>query len=130
MIRLVAVAAAAVLGACATTGGDLADFVPARLVDASDPELRELMRVYVRERLGPDYLIDPDELAAGSTLTATLRKAPAMIEPRLRNEVEPAAEQVFQLEAYPLENGMICHLRQVGAESVLVLTKAECVPIG
>ena len=122
MIRLVAVAAAAVLGACATSATGQGNAVPARLVDASDPALREALRVHVRERIGERYMIDPDELLEGSVLTARKRRTP-MPGPRAVLE-DPPAEVLFRLVATTDKDMLRCHLEEDASSVVLTLPEA------
>ena len=103
----------------------------ATLADANAPELRQLLRGYVRDVLGPDYIIEPDELVRTNRLTARDRGLSATRPQRIGNG--PVPERIFRLEIAETAGRGVCQLRLVdgGDAPVLVLpSDVECRRVG
>lgn len=129
MIRIALIASTAVLGACASTPDTVWE---ATLADASDGALRQLLRGYVRDVLGPDYIIEPDELVRTNRLTARDRGMSATRPQRIGSG--PVPERRLVLEIAETNGRGVCRLRLVDDARdapVLVLPPdVECRRVG
>jgi hypothetical protein len=86
------------------------DWAPATLTASLEASQREALRLFVRDQIGADYIINPDALVGSSTLIATDRgRQTAMGQPRLTPDIayrlEGATRQgVFQCRLVNLED--------------------------
>jgi hypothetical protein len=68
---------------------------PALLSQSPDNQLRDTIRAFVRDELGPDYIVDPDMLTQSDILIATDRgRAMAMAQPILLPDVSFRLEKI------------------------------------
>lgn len=100
----------------------------ARLRAEPDSALRELIRLHIRDALGSDYIVDPDQLVSNGRLRATDRgRATATGEAHLIPPVN------FQLERVQTKAAKICRLTREdeGTKTPdLILPDASvCIPI-
>lgn len=92
---------------------------------------RDLIRTYVRDTIGPDYIVDIDSLTRSNKLTAVDRG---------RGQVSgrpiPVPDVMFQLELAEMYDGTICRLVPQGDHAdapVLVLPPeiaCQLMPVG
>lgn len=103
------------------TDVDMGPERPARLLTADQPEMRETLRAFVRDTLGPDYIIDPDALLSGSRMVARDRG---------RGSVAPGGVAPLPMPPVTLDlvvgGGEPCRL--LGAGKALVIAKG-CTPL-
>ena len=103
--------------------------IPARLAEAPDDALRELIRIHIQDVLGPDYIVDPAQLKGDGRLIATDRgRGTATGEARL---VPPAH---FRLEMSSADDDATCRLYRHDADTdtpdLLLPDGTVCVPVG
>lgn len=108
MIRaLVTIACGAVVTGCATHGALTSGTAVygATLADAPDSATRDMIRTYVRDVIGPDYIADVDALTRSNKLRAVDRG---------RGQVSgrpiPVPDMTFLLELAETVDGPICRL--------------------
>lgn len=111
MIRsLTILACAALTTGCATYAQTPQSAVyGATLTDTPDSATRDMIRTYVRDIIGPDYIVDVDALTRSNKLLAVDRG---------RSQVSgrpiPVPDVIFQLELAETYDGPICRLMPQG----------------
>lgn len=105
----------AILAGCTTAAPDRT--LPATLADASDNKVRNLIRTFVADTVGGDYIVDPDMLTTSDTLIARNRgRGEAMGRPEL------VPDRTFKLVLVETRQGMVCQLRSdMDSDAVLTL---------
>jgi len=119
-LRITCLALATCLVGCATQTDTMDSAVySAALIDQPDNATRDLIRSYVFDTLGPDYIVDVGTLARTDRLTARDRgRGSATGQPILVPDV------IFRLELTETEQGPICRLvpdSQLDDAAVLLL---------
>lgn len=100
------IAGAALLTGCATYAQNPQTAIYGATLSAPvENAARDLIRTYVRDTIGPDYIVDIDSLTRSNKLTAVDRG---------RGQVSgrpiPVPDVMFQLELAEMYDGTICRL--------------------
>lgn len=127
---LAGLAALPLMTACATAGPGNTVW-QARLTDAGDAALRQDIRRYVRDLIGPDYIADIDMLERGFAMTARDRGA-SSVRPGAQNRL-PAMDRDFVLELRDTPQGRVCQLRPAwsdASDAPVLIVNGPCERIG
>lgn len=112
---------ATALSACATAATPIpASAYPATLNDVNNDALRETIRLYIRDALGPDYTVDIDQLASRSVLIARDNGRTQVKGVRI-----PVPERTFRLVVSDRVDGVRCWLK---ADADMPEVKALALP--
>lgn len=78
------------------------------LTEPPDDQTRDLIRTYVNDHLGPDYVVDPDQLTRSHKLIATDRGRG-----HVTGQLIPKIDVTFILDRVEMSDGTICQIRGV-----------------